>query len=168
MRGVFFSLAFGLALAACGPREQAEPPAAEAQRAIPDPAAVVRALYEPYLSPEGRTPALIEAAPWSNRMRGELEAMQARSMELGEPILNFDPLIDAQDWQLSEVSASADAVVEASHAVVRASFTNSGQRNEVTYDLVWEDDRWKVDNVRGAEYDLRAIVTAPADPPPAP
>jgi hypothetical protein len=158
-------LALAAALAACGPRtEQAEAPAPDAQRAITDPAPVVRALYEPYLVPDGRTPGLLDSAPWSARMRGELEAMMARSEALGEPILNFDPLINAQDWVLGDVNAVTEAIVEASHATVRASFLNGGHREEVVYDLIWEDDRWKVDNVRGSEWDLRAIVTAPAAP----
>lgn len=166
MRGIWLGLACVAALGACGPREAAQAPASEAARAITDPAPVVRQLYDPYLETDGRTPPLLEAAPWSARMRAELEAMQALSMQVGEPILNFDPLINAQDWQLSDVSATADAVVEASHATVRAAFLNAGQREEVVYDLVWEDDRWKVDNVRGAEWDLRAIVTAPAEAAP--
>jgi hypothetical protein len=41
---------------------------------------------------------------------------------------------------------------------VRASFTNAGQHEEVLYDLVWQDDRWKVDNVRTSEWDLRTII----------
>jgi len=172
MREILLGLALVCAVGACGPREAEEaPPAAqeaEAPRAITDPAAVVRTIYEPYLEPEGRPASLTEASPWSARLRRELAEMQTRSMEMGEPILDFDPLINAQDWQLGEIAVRADSVVEASHAVVRASFTNAGQREEVIYDLVWEDDRWKVDNVRGAEYDLRAIVTAPPEPPPAP
>jgi len=163
MRAFLLGLALVSALGACGPREAAAP-APEAARAITDPAPVVAQLYEPYLVRDGRTPGLLESAPWSTRMRGELEAMIARSNEIDEPILNFDPLINAQDWVLSDVNATTDAVVEGSHAVVRASFLNGGLREEVIYDLVWEDDRWKVDNVRAAEFDLRAIVTPPAAP----
>lgn len=167
MRVVFLGLAAVFALAACGPRENAETPAAEAGRAITDPAPVVAQLYDPYLVRDGQTPGLMDSAPWSNRTRGELEAMIARSNEIGEPILNFDPLINAQDWVLSDVTTSTDAIAEGSHAVVRASFLNGGLREEVIYDLVWEDDRWKVDNVRGAEFDLRAIITAPVEAAPA-
>lgn len=156
MRKLWLCLALGLALAACGPKA-----APEAARAVTDPAPVVAQLYEPYLVRDGQTPGLLDSAPWSNRMRGELEAMIARSNEIGEPILNFDPLINAQDWVLSDVATTTDAVVEGSHAVVRASFLNGGLREEVIYDLIWEDDRWKVDNVRAAEFDLRAIITAP-------
>lgn len=168
MRKIWLGLAVGLMLGACGPREAAPPAASEAGRAITDPATIVRQVYEPYLAPEASAPALLEAAPWSNRLRGELAAMQSNSMAQGEPILDFDPLINAQDWQLSNVNVASDAVVEASHATVRASFHNAGRDDVVIYDLIWEDDRWKVDNVRGADWDLRTIITAPAEPEPPP
>ena len=71
------------------------------------------------------------------------------------------PIIAAQDYQLSNLNVATEAVVEGSHASTRAAFDNSGTRTEVVYDLVWEDDRWKVDNIRGEGWDLRQIATAP-------
>lgn len=150
------------ALAACQrePEKVDAPPEAGtgAGRAITDPAAVVRQFYDPYLVPNGQIPPLAEAAPWSAQMAADLDAMFARSQAQGEPILDFDPIIDAQDYQLSDVRASTEGIVEGSHATVRASFTNAGQPEEVLYDLVWQDNRWKVDNVRTAEWDLRTII----------
>lgn len=149
------------ALAAC----QREPETVEtppedtsAARAITDPASVVQSFYDPYLVPDGQIPPLMEAAPWSAQVSADLQAMFVRSQAQGEPILDFDPIIDAQDYQLSDVRAATEAIVEGSHASVRASFTNAGQHEEVLYDLVWQDDRWKVDNVRTAEWDLRTII----------
>lgn len=163
MRNFILGLALIGALAACGPREEAkapETPAPEAGRAMTDPAMVVRQIYEPYLAQPNTAPSLLDSAPWSNRMRADLTAMMARSEQINEPILDFDPIINAQDWTLSDVAAATEAMAEASHAVVRASFMNSGTRTEVVYDLVWEDDRWKVDNLRGEGWDLRVIATS--------
>lgn len=159
-------LALAVALSACGAREAGNTPA-DAARAIPDPAPVVRAIYEPYLDAEAAPRPLIEAAPWSRSLSALIEGLEARVIEEEAPILDFDPLIDAQDWQLSDVSAETESLVEASHASVRARFTNSGAAQEVSYDLIWEDERWKVDNVRGPAWDLRSIIT-PVAPPPAP
>lgn len=149
--------------AACSP--PAAPPAqsgssAGAGRAITDPSAIVLQLYEPYAVPDGSVPALLEAAPWSARLHGELAAMLARARAQGEPILDFDPIINAQDYHLGAVAAAPEAVVEGSHAVVRARFQNGGLNEEVVYDLVWQDDRWKVDNIRTPDWDLRAIATS--------
>lgn len=158
-----YVVGFALALAACG--EAAAPPASEAAAiAAPDPAPLVREIYTPYLAADGAPPALLEAAPWSRRTRQEITDMQANSMAMGEPILDFDPLINAQDWQLSNVSAETETQA-GGHAVVRASFFNAGRQEDLRYDLIWEDDGWKVENVRGADWDLRTIITAPIDPP---
>jgi hypothetical protein len=84
--------------------------------------------------------------------------MMARSQAQGEPILDFDPLIDAQDYQLTNLNVTTDAVVANSHATVRANFTNAGAPSEVVYDLIWENGGWRVDNVRTSRWDLRAIT----------
>ncbi len=152
------------ALVACSPpapqKTEAETEIG-ASRAIPDPAAVVRTLYAPYITADGQAPSLEDAAPWSARMQAEIAAMQARSGAGDGPSLDFDPIIDAQDYQLSNIAATTDSLVEGSHAVVRAQFNNIGAPQEVVYDLVWESDRWKVDNIRTSEWDMRAIVTTP-------
>ncbi len=161
-RNLLLSFAAVTALAACqrepGTAEAPPPADAGASRAITDPSTVVRGFYDPYLVPNGQIPPLAEAAPWSAQMAADLDAMFARSQAQGEPILDFDPIIDAQDYQLSDVRAATEGLVEGSHATVRASFTNAGRHEEVLYDLVWQDDRWKVDNVRTSEWDLRTII----------
>lgn len=160
-RDLMLSLSAAAVLAACQ-REpetvEASPEEADAARAMADPASVVQRFYDLYLVADGQIPPLAEAVPWSAQMSADLQAMFARSQAQGEPILDFDPIIDAQDYQLSDVRAATEAIVEGSHASVRASFTNAGQHEEVLYDLVWQDDRWKVDNVRTAEWDLRTIL----------
>jgi hypothetical protein len=91
-------------------------------------------------------------------MASEIAAMHGRTAAGDAPSLDFDPIIDAQDYQISDVAAATEALAEGSHAVVRASFSNMGQRKEVIYDLVWQDDRWKIDNLRTAQWDMRTIV----------
>lgn len=151
------------ALVACSPptAKQDEPAADGAGRAMTDPAMVIRQLYEPYLTPGATFPDFQNQAPWSASLWTTLEAMMARSQAINEPILDFDPLIAAQDYQLSDLNVATESMVEASHAVVRASFNNATTPTEVVYDMTWEDDRWKVDNIRGADWDLRQIASAP-------
>ena len=159
-RGLVVSLG-AAALAACSRQEEtpaAAPSDESSGRAVTDPAAVVRQLYAPYLAPDAVFPGLREQAPWSAAMLASIDAMTARSQVAGDPILDFDPVIGAQDYQLSDLNIANEAIAEGSHAVVRASFTNIGQPTEIVYDLVWEDYRWKVDNVRGDGWDLRQIA----------
>lgn len=171
MRTQLMVAALAITLAACSPPQDqtaATPDNAPSQAAagdsgehvITDPSVVVRTLYDPYLVPNGTTPTLLEAAPWSDQMRADLAAMMQRAQTRGEPILDFDPIVNAQDYQLSDVTAGAEAISETSHAVVRASFSNNGQRQEVVYDLVWQGGGWKVDNIRAGDWDLRQIATA--------
>lgn len=148
-------------LAACSRQEsKTEAPADEA-RGVTDPSAVIRPLYDRYITPDAQFPDFREQAPWSTNLWALLEAMMARSQQINEPILDFDPLIGAQDYQLSNLSVTNEAISEASHAVVRASFINADAHTEIVYDLIWEAGRWKVDNIRGDGWDLRQIAAAP-------
>lgn len=152
----------GVALAACTPPQADNTETPDASRAVTDPAAVIRPLYDRYLTPDAQFPEFREQAPWSNDMWAQISAMTARSEALNEPILDFDPLIGAQDYQLSDLTVVTEALSEGSHAVVRASFNNMNIRTEIVYDLVWEDDRWKVDNIRGDGWDMRRVTAAPS------
>ncbi|MDX2276093.1 MAG: DUF3828 domain-containing protein [Hyphomonadaceae bacterium] len=160
----FFVIGAALALAgACTPPAQEAPePTTEAPAAAPDPAAIIRPLYERYTTPAAVTtfPALEEQAPWSDDLKAQLLAMMARSELRQEPILDFDPFIDAQDYELSNISVTTDGVVENSHAVVRAHFTNLGRETDVLFDLIWQNDEWRVDNMRGANWELRQIIAS--------
>lgn len=150
----------GLALvAACQPQPNA--PTSDGDAAgVADPAAVIAPLYERYKTDPAVTtfPALPEQAPWSASLRAELEAMMARSQATQEPILDFDPFVNAQDWQIGAVAVTTDGFAENSHAVVRAHFVNGDREDEVLYDLIWEGGGWRVDNMRHEGWDLRQIV----------
>lgn len=88
-----------------------------------------------------------------------------RSRAAEEPILDFDPFVNAQDWQIGSVAVATDGVVANSHATVRARFVNGTTEDEVVYDLVWEGGGWRVDNMRHTGWDLRQIVTSGAAQP---
>jgi hypothetical protein len=161
---LIIGMSAALALAACSPpqADKQDAPAAEtAGRAVAEPAAVIRQLYDPYLTPGATFPDFEHQAPWSNSLWTVLQAMMARSQAINEPILDFDPLINAQDYQLTDLNVAQESLVEGHTATVRASFKNAGATSEVVYDMIWENDRWKVDNIRGEGWDLRQIASAP-------
>jgi hypothetical protein len=154
-----FVLTAAAALAAsCSPPQQSAAPENTPAGDYPDPAETIRPLYERYMDPNAAFPALLDQAPWSPAMRGALEAMIARSQAEQAPILDFDPFINAQDYQISAVTVATEGVVANSHATVRAAFVNAGAPDEVLYDLVWEGEAWTVDNVRHEGWDLRQIA----------
>jgi hypothetical protein len=153
----FLSVAAGAVLASCTPPQQAKQ---EEATTAPDPAEIIRPLYERYMTDPAATtfPVLEEQAPWSASMRQSLIDMMARSQAANEPILDADPFVMAQDWQISAVAVSTESVVANSHAVVRARFVNIDQPREVVFDMVWEDNGWRVDNIRGDGFDLREVA----------
>ena len=168
-RDLIAALAAGAALAACQRQEaKTETPASgdsassAGGRAMTDPAQVVRTLYTPYMGADAHPPGFEDSVPWSAQMTTDLAAMRARTQAGDESSLDFDPVVDAQDFRISDVSATTEALAENSHATVRASFTNLGEHKEIVYDMVWEGDRWKVDNIRTAQWDMRQMVTHPS------
>lgn len=150
-----------VALAACTPPQAEKTETPEGARAVTDPAGVIRPLYDRYMTPDAQFPDFRDQAPWSDSLWALLSAMTQRSEQINEPILDFDPLIGAQDYQLSNLNVVTEAVSEGSHAVVRATFNNATAPTNIVYDLIWEGDRWKVDNIRGEGWDLRQIAAAP-------
>jgi hypothetical protein len=158
-RWIILAGALALLSAACSRSETKTEAPAESARAITDPAALVRGLYDRYAAPPPEYPAL-EEEPWTQDLRAQLIAMTARSNALNEPILDFDPFTGAQDGAVANLTVSADGVVENSHAVVRAAFALDGSPREILYDLRWENNSWRIDNVRNACWDLRQIAGA--------
>jgi hypothetical protein len=149
-----------VAVAACSPPANTSESATSEAPAAPDPAEIIRPLYERYMTDPAVTtfPSLENQAPWSDDIKAQLVAMMARSEERQEPILDFDPFIGAQDWQISNLAVTTDAVAENSHAVVRAHFTNIDREEDVLFDLIWQNNEWRVDNMRGDGWDLRQVI----------
>jgi len=140
--------------------EPAPAPAGE-ELGFPDPADVVRPLYDPYLTPGATLPSFQDQAPWSADLWAQLQAMVARSEARNEPILDFDPIIGAQDYELTGLTVGTEAAAQNSHAAVRARFTNLGRPEEIVFYMVWEGDAWRVDNIAGSNWELRQIAAAP-------
>src|SRR5262249_34936913 len=148
------SVAFSLAtvLACCSrpaaapapqPAEAHETTAATAQSAI----AVITALYQPYLAHHGEPPAWYAALP----MTPELAALVARDQHNAnngdEGAVEADPIIAAQDFQLSELTVTAAAAPANGRVVVTARFKNITSMTDVRYDMVERasDHAWLVD-----------------------
>lgn len=126
-----------------------------------DPADIVRRLYDRYLQDTAEMPSAQDMAPWSDGLRAKMASLD-ETIDGQPPALTFDPIVHAQDWRLSDVVATSEDVVAGRTAVVRVRFNNFGRADEVVYDLVWQGDAWRVDNIRGADWDLREIIaTAP-------
>lgn len=134
MRGVFVLVAVALVALA--------PPAAAAP-VFDDPAGLIEYAYEPYESgvfPEDVTEL------FSPTLKQLWEGMVARSADLEMPLLDFDPFVDGQDYEISELVISHPAV-DGDSAIVAVSFLNFGEPRELRYTLVRRVEGWKIDDI---------------------
>jgi hypothetical protein len=91
--------------------------------------------------------------------------MMARSEEFEMPIIDFDPYINAQDYELSDLVIS-DPAVEGDHATVGVSFLNFGTPEDIRFSLVRRAEGWKIDDIEalGGEFPWRLSELLAADP----
>jgi hypothetical protein len=108
-----------------------------------DPVALVRALYRGY---EGGKPPLLEKQPFSPRMRKLLAADKAYAKgEVGR--LDFDPIVNGQDWKLADLSVTLVSQA-GDKAEVEAKFSNLGDADDLRYDLVQSGGHWLIDEIQ--------------------
>lgn len=101
------------------------------------PQAVIEALYAPHIADEITDDF---AALQSNKLSALYEAKLK-----SDGYFDFDPVIVAQDWDLSDLAID-QVDVEGDTATAHVSFDNFGTRTELDYFLVNEDG-WKIDNI---------------------
>jgi hypothetical protein len=112
---------------------------------------LIEELYVPYYRPDHHTPAFFDAVPWSQDagrlVRGAVECQKRKN----EEVFNYDPIVSAQDWNLSPVVVTVEKEPENRRMTLIAMFQNGGQPTSVHYDLVEEEGNWRVDNIRGID-----------------
>jgi hypothetical protein len=154
-----------LALAACSP---AQTPAAESAEAaadaataaaLPDPGPVIEALYAPYIAGRGHDALPPFSASLSALAEQAERAHDADPANGGMPFFNFDPFIQGQDFEIASVAVTVDQPPADNRAVVTARFRNLRTDVAVTYDLVFENGQWAIDNLRSDDFDMRAFLS---------
>lgn len=109
------------------------------------PSEMLAAFYEPYLNdtiPDDISGFRSEAL---NTLYAEDEA----NTPLGEiGALDFDPYIDGQDFLITDLEIE-ELEVGNDTATVLVTFQNMGEPRSITYDLVFEDGGWRIDDLVG-------------------
>lgn len=130
-----------------------------------DPRTVVAAAYEPYLEDDFDWGDYDASALRSQELNA-LYVRDARESEAAGEIgrLDFDPLINGQDYQLTGL-AIGDAAVTGKTAIVPVTFDNLGAAVVLEIHLVEEHYGWSIDDVVSVDgevqYSLKAILEAP-------
>lgn len=119
--------------------------------------AFLETLYAPYLAGDGGGQSF-------DRPGRLFEPVLARAMALDDerarkadevPALDGDPFVDAQDWQVADLSVRA--VETGDRATAAVSFTNFGERKSLAVVLVRTPAGWRIFDITGAGGSLRAL-----------
>ncbi len=130
------------------------PIAAEAQQSAQ---AFLDGLYAPYRTRGFRGQPYTQAERF---FEPTLAAAMRRDAELARkngvpPTLDGDPFVDAQDWEIANLSVRVAAAGEQATGMV--SFTNSRQKKTLAVELVQTKDGWRIADIAGAHGSLRAL-----------
>ena len=107
------------------------------------PQALLEAFYEPYFS--GNFPE--DESQFRSAALQELYDTDAELTPEGEMgAISFDPYIDGQDYEITEFDIGAPGIA-GDYASADVTFNNFGEPRALTYELVFEDGGWKVDDV---------------------
>lgn len=129
------------------------------------PRAVVEALYEPYFQPyESFNYQLLDATPLQSAGLNALFERDRKESEGGIGRIDFDPYVNGQDFQLTDLVVG-EPVYVGGRAVVGVTFKNFEQPQDMGYLLVNEGGDWKIDDMWAGKseypYDLKDILNAP-------
>ncbi|CAN7378825.1 MULTISPECIES: DUF3828 domain-containing protein [unclassified Devosia] len=114
------------------------------------PQELLEAFYEPYFS--GDFPEF-EADYRSEALNALYEADAENTPEGEIGALDFDPYVDGQDYDLAEF-VIGEPVESDGAATVEVTFTNFGEPRHITYELVYENGGWLIDDLVGENPDF--------------
>jgi uncharacterized protein DUF3828 len=132
--------------------------------AFDTPQGLVKAVYEPYANADFDWSSYDESKLRSKALNDLFakDAGETPEDEVGR--LDFDPYVDGQDYQLTDLKIGTPAV-SGDAASLEVTFHNFEQAEDLTYALVKEADGWKIDDVVSHStdnpYSLKAILSAP-------
>lgn len=115
-----------------------------------DPAALVREFYRFYEAGDDTRGAIAIVMPHASTRLARLFERELACQERTRGIcaLDFDFLVDAQDFALTDVQTSA-AAARGNRVTVTARFRNAGTPVTVLFRLARDGQRWRVDDVEG-------------------
>jgi hypothetical protein len=134
--------------AICAPQAFAQAPTAQA---------FVESLYRPYLDKS------FQGQPYDQTARFFAPALaQAMDRDFREakrrneaPILNGDPFVDAQDWEIAKLAI--DVATSGDTATARVSFQNSGVAKRIILELVRTPAGWRIAEIKAPSGSLKAL-----------
>ena len=119
---------------------------AQAQDAS-DPLALITDIYKSYTA-ENDVPGYGDV--YSKRLLALVDA-DLKAQEPGDSgSIDWDVFVNGNDWQVSQLAITLVAK-SATRAQVRARFFNFKEQQDQLFDLIIEDGRWVIDDVRATQ-----------------
>lgn len=112
------------------------------------PSDLIDALYAPYLGDGDTSQRDAFFADGLTR----LYAVDAEKSQGEVGAIGFDPVINGQDWDISDLQVG-DAEIDGQSAVVTVHFDNFSTPVTLRYSLIDEDGNWQVDDIESIEGD---------------
>jgi len=133
------------------------PLAAHAQTPSQSAQAFLEQLYAPYKAKAYKGQNYTQADRF---FEPTLARAMARDYQLAHknnvpPTLNGDPFVDAQDWEVADLTIRAAEAGDQATGVV--SFTNLGQKKTLAIELVKTSAGWRISDIAGAGGSLRGL-----------
>jgi hypothetical protein len=127
---------------------------------VPPPEKAIESLYAPYVShaAERGESTWEKASVFSKGFKAAIDRGFQYSELLNEPVIDYDPIADAQDYSISRLRIEVDRPANSGKAHVLAHFDNDGRQTTVGYEMVLEEGAWKVDGIRSGDQDLRKVI----------
>ncbi|MBL8559568.1 MAG: DUF3828 domain-containing protein [Hyphomonadaceae bacterium] len=128
------------------------------------PAAFVRGVYAPYIAGGAEKAGLQSPDNLTAGLRAFIARADAYSRLIEEPVIDHDPITNAQDWEIKAVKVAVTRQPKDGEATVDATFDNFGKATTVTFTLREEDGGWKIDDLASDGASFRAGVEANLKP----
>jgi hypothetical protein len=133
--------------------------AATAETASPQ--SFIDGIYKHYLGKESKGLPLSSDAAIRRYFAPPLADAMIKDFAIAEkagevPLLNGDPFVDAQDWEISNLKTAVKST-GSNTAVATASFTMFMKPRTVTLDLLSTPVGWRITDIRWARGSLRAV-----------
>lgn len=126
-----------------------------------DPLALITAIYKAYASDRVNIDKV-----FSRRLQGLLDDDAKKTPEGDAGTIDWDVFVNGNDFEISKVKIALLSK-SPTQARVQAQFDNMKKPQEITFDLVFEDGAWRIDDVsstrKGARWTMSKILTGARD-----
>ncbi|SJZ38376.1 Protein of unknown function [Enhydrobacter aerosaccus] len=125
------------------------------------PQAFLEELYRPYRQKDFKGQPYWETSRYfAPDLAAEIDKDMAAASKRNEvPLLDGDPFIDAQDWEITDLTVASS--VDGGSAKGAISFKNAGQPKTVTVFLVQTPKGWRIADIVSPNGSLRKLYKLP-------